>query len=216
MFRLIHSPESPVTLVGGGDASAALLKTALSHAPLLVAADGGAAHALGAGIMPDAVVGDFDSLGGLDVPDAIKHHLPDQDHTDFQKCLSIVEAPLIIGVGFLGGRLDHQLAAFTALLQDPRPIILLSADELVFLSPRELTLGLPEGTPIGLYPILSATLTSRGLRYPLTAAAVAPDGLISTSNHVENGPVELSSDRRALLVTLPLAALETVLAALAR
>ncbi|MEL6689704.1 MAG: thiamine diphosphokinase [Pseudomonadota bacterium] len=216
MFRPIHSPERPVTLVGGGDASPSLLKTALSHAPRLVAADGGAAHALEAGVMPEAVVGDFDSLGGLDLPGAIKHHMPDQNQTDFQKCLSIVDAPLIIGVGFLGGRLDHQLAALTTLLQEPRPVVLLKPGELAFLSPRDLTLDLPEGMAIGLYPLLEALLTSRGLRYPLSAARVAPDGLISTSNHVEGGPVELSVDRRSLLVTLPLEALEAVLSALAR
>ncbi|MCH2075578.1 MAG: thiamine diphosphokinase [Rhodobacteraceae bacterium] len=216
MYRPIHSPDQPVTLVGGGEASPALLKTALAHAPRLVAADGGAGHALEAGVLPEAVVGDFDSLGGLDLPGAIKHHMPDQNQTDFQKCLSVVDAPMVLGVGFLGGRLDHQLAAMTTLLQEPRPVVLLKADEIAFLSPLKLTLDLPEGMAIGLYPLLSARLTSRGLRYPLSDAEVAPDGLISTSNHVEGGPIEISLDRRALLVTLPLEALETVLDALAR
>ncbi|MEM6897922.1 MAG: thiamine diphosphokinase [Pseudomonadota bacterium] len=216
MFRPIQSHDAPVSLVGAGDATPELLKTALKHAPFLVAADGGARLALRAGVEPKAVIGDFDSLGDVDVPEELKVHSPDQNLTDFQKCLDAVEAPLFIGVGFLGGRLDHQLAAFTALLGDPRPVVLLAAKELAFLAPPQLTLPLPEGTPISLYPLLPATLATRGLRYPLSDAHVAPDGLTSTSNHVEGGPVEIRTDRHGVLVSLPLSGLETVLHALAQ
>jgi len=216
MFRPIQSPQEPVTLIGGGEATPKLLKIALRHAPVLVAVDGGARLALDAGVVPEAIVGDFDSLGDLSVPGARKLHLPDQNFTDFQKCLSAVETPLFLGVGFLGGRLDHQLAAFTALLQEPRPVVLLAPRELAFVAPQTLTLDLPEGSPISVYPLLPATLTTRGLRYRLETATVAPNGVISTSNTVQGGPVVIESSLRAMLVTAPLEALGAVLHALAR
>ena len=215
MFRPIQSPHTAVTLVGAGEASTALLNSALRHAPCLVAADGGARLALEAGHEPHRVVGDFDSSADLEIEAARRLHRPDQNFTDFEKCLVATEAPLFLGVGFLGGRIDHQLAAFSALLKEPRPVVLLSSRELAFIAPPALSLSLPAGSPISLYPLLPATLTTEGLRYPLDAAAVAPDGLTSTSNHVERGPVRIVTDRHAVLVTLPLAALEAVLAALA-
>ncbi|MEL6915686.1 MAG: thiamine diphosphokinase [Pseudomonadota bacterium] len=215
MFRPIQSPGRPVTLVGGGEATGTLLNRALTLAPVLVAADGGARLARDAGHPLRAVVGDFDSLGDLDIGPAERLERRDQNSTDFEKCLAAVAAPLFLGVGFLGGRLDHQLAAFSALLKEPRPVVLLSPTELAFVAPAELRLDLPEGSAVALYPLLPARLTTSGLRYPLEEARVAPDGLTSTSNTALGGPVTVRVDRRAVLVTLPLAALERVCAALA-
>ena len=213
MFRPILSCERPVTLVGGGEGSVELLNNALRFAPTLVAADGGARLALSAGHRPRAVVGDFDSLGDIDLDGLELVSLPDQNFTDFHKCLRAVEAPLFIGVGFLGGRIDHQLAAFSVLLGDLRPVVLVSQRELAFVAPRKLMLELPLNSALALYPLISARLTTRGLLYPLDNAEVAPDGLISTSNEVV-GRVEIETDRHAILVTAPLAALETVIGAL--
>ncbi|MEL7299070.1 MAG: thiamine diphosphokinase [Pseudomonadota bacterium] len=215
MFRPIQSPERPVTLLGGGEATGSLVNTALTFAPLLVAADGGARLARQGGHKLRAVIGDFDSLDAEDLGNAERLHRPDQNSTDFEKCLAAVEAPLFLGVGFLGGRLDHQLAAFSALLKEPRPVVLLSKTEIAFLAPRTFTLDLKEGTPVALYPLLPARLTTTGLRYPLDDAPVSPDGMTSTSNTALGGPLTVRVDRRSVLVMLPLAALGQVCAALA-
>src|SRR6056297_1347169 len=118
---LVDSAE-PVTLLGGGEASPADVEEALSHAPLLVAADSGAALALDLGHLPEAVIGDMDSL-----PEAVRaalpaariHRIAEQESTDFDKALRSVRAPLVLGVGFLGRRLDHQLANFNVLSRRP-------------------------------------------------------------------------------------------------
>ena len=217
MFRPIPPQSGPVTLVGGGEATPQMLTKLLRLAPLCVAADGGACVALDAGVIPDAVIGDFDSLDARarsSLPPERVHHRPDQNSTDFEKCLSAVEAPLILGLGFLGKRMDHTLAAYSALLKDDRPIVLLSETELCFVAPRQITLDMRPGTPMGLYPLLAARLTTTGLRYPLTDAAVAPDGLTSTSNHA-TGPVSIATDRHAVLTILPEACLDQVIEALA-
>jgi len=217
MFRPIPPQTGPVTLVGGGEATPQLLTKVLRLAPVCVAADGGAHLALDAGVIPDAVMGDFDSLDARarsSLPPERVHHRPDQNSTDFEKCLAAVEAPLIIGVGFLGKRMDHTLASHSALLKDRRPIILLSETELCFIAPAEIEIPLQAGTPTALYPLLEARLTTTGLRFPLTDARVAPDGLISTSNHA-TGPVRMKTSRHGVLVILPNSWLETVMQALA-
>ncbi len=58
---IVHS-DAPVTLVGGGELETKTLLQALQLAPRLVAADGGATAALDAGHIPEAVIGDMDSL----------------------------------------------------------------------------------------------------------------------------------------------------------
>ncbi len=120
MSQAIVRSDVPVTLLGAGRVEADDLALALSHAPVLVAADGGAAHALDRGLMPRAVIGDMDSM-----PDAVRqaipadrlHKIEEQDSTDFDKALCSIAAPLVLGVGFLGDRLDHQLAAMSALVR---------------------------------------------------------------------------------------------------
>ncbi|MBA2533920.1 MAG: thiamine diphosphokinase [Rubrobacter sp.] len=49
--------------LNGSPDSEPLIRAVASRADLVVAADGGARHALAAGIVPDQVVGDMDSLG---------------------------------------------------------------------------------------------------------------------------------------------------------
>ncbi|MEM6277336.1 MAG: thiamine diphosphokinase [Pseudomonadota bacterium] len=213
MFRPIQSHGQPVTLVGAGEGSVQLLKIALARAPLLIAVDGGAALAQAAGAEMAAVVGDFDSIGDLNLPEVLLLHTPDQNLTDFQKALTVTDAPCILGVGFLGGRIDHQLAAFSALLQDRRPIILLTETEVAFLAPERLTLDLPEESAISFYPLEETQFDSAGVAYPLSRSQMQPGGLISTSNRVKDGPVEVQATG-GVLVTLPLAGLDAVLHAL--
>ena len=49
--------------LNGSSDSAGLLRRVAERADLVVAADGGARYALEAGVVPDLVVGDMDSLG---------------------------------------------------------------------------------------------------------------------------------------------------------
>ena len=62
MKQMIVQSTDPVTLLGGGDATTADVEAALALAPTCVAADGGAELAARAGVSPDAVIGDFDSV----------------------------------------------------------------------------------------------------------------------------------------------------------
>ena len=78
-----------------------------------------------------AVIGDMDSLRGsgrLRAAGVAIFEVGEQDTTDLEKCLYSVEAPLYIGLGFLGGRIDHHLAAMNALVKYPgKPVVLIGA-----------------------------------------------------------------------------------------
>jgi thiamine pyrophosphokinase len=217
---VLHRARGPVTLVGGGPIAPGQLAAALALAPEAVAADGGGDHALPGGREFAAVIGDMDSLRGLDALRARGvpvHHLPEQETTDLEKCLYSVEAPLFVGLGFLHGRLDHHLAAMNALVRRrARPTILLGGEDLCFLCPRELALDLPAGARVSLFPMAPvAGRVSEGLLWPVAGIAFAPDGRIGTSNEALGGRMRIGFDAPGMLVILPAALLGAVAARLA-
>lgn len=214
MSAAIVSSSRPVTLLGGGELEPEDLELALRHAPGLVAADGGAAAALRAGRMPDAVIGDMDSLSPearARIPAERLHRIAEQETTDFDKCLRSVAAPALICVGFTGARRDHELAALSALVRHPRRrALVLSPRDVIFHAGRTLALDLPAGSRLSLFPMAAIRGRSSGLEWPLAALDLAPWGRIGTSNRV-TGPVRLSFDGDGMLAILPRAALERVL-----
>ena len=206
MNTVIHSHD-PITAIGGGDVDFESLEQALSLAPCLVAADGGARAALAAGHAPEAVIGDLDSLepsvrAQLD-PETV-HHLAEQDSTDFDKLRRSVEAPLILGVGFLGRRLDHSIAVLSSLVSKPAPpTILLGPWDVVFHLNASVTLDLPAGSRVSLFPMREVQGRSSGLHWPIHGVPFAPDSRIGTSNKASgDGPVILEMDGPGMLVML--------------
>ncbi len=214
---MIVEAAEPITLIGGAEIDKSLLGRARALGPRVVAADGGADAALALEVVPEAVIGDFDSLsdaGRARFPADALHPIPDQDSTDFDKCLSNIAAPLVVGIGFSGARLDHQLAAYNTLVRHPhRRCILLGSEELVFLAPPELSIDLPEGCEVSLFPLGAVEGLSEGLKYSIAGLNFAPDGRIGTSNHA-TGPVQLSLTAPKMLVILPEAMLEVAAHAL--
>lgn len=207
-----------VTLVGGAGATRGDLDLALALAPVLVAADGGADAVLAAGLVPLAVIGDMDSLSSVAAAAFAGrlHAIPEQETTDFDKALSRIEAPLVLALGFSGGRLDHELAALHSLVvRAERPCLLLGPATLSFLCPPDLRLPLDPGTVVSFFPFGPSRVESQGLRWPTAGLRFAPDRRIGTSNEAL-GPVRLRPDGSAILVILPRATLPLAVDALAQ
>ncbi|WP_417606309.1 thiamine diphosphokinase [Primorskyibacter flagellatus] len=212
--KILHSAE-PVTLVGGGDHDEIALSECLRHAPKVVAADSGADVALSCDILPHAVIGDFDSLSDAakaTIPPERLHHVSEQDSTDFEKCLRSIEAPAVLCAGFLGARLDHQVAVLSVLARYDGRCLLVGAVDIVFAAPRHIALDLPLGSRFSLFPMGAVTGRSSGLRWPIDGLDFAPDGRIGTSNEV-TGPVDLETDGAGMLVILPRSGFAQVLEA---
>lgn len=214
MKTAIVEASEPVTLVGGGEVGSGDLDLALERASVLVAADSGALAALAQGRLPDAVIGDMDSLPALHrvhIPKERLHRVAEQDSTDFDKALRHITAPLVLGVGFLGGRVDHQLATFNALVRHAdRPCLLIGAVEVVFHLPPRLELDLVPGDVVSLFPLAPVTARSAGLFWPLEGLRMAPDGQIGTSNRA-TGPVAIEAAGPGLLAMVPRGALDGVI-----
>jgi thiamine pyrophosphokinase len=202
---ILHSPD-PVTLLGGGQVTPSDISEALTIAPKLVAVDGGLVAAQAAGVMPDAVIGDMDSAP----PDALaqvplerRHRISEQQSTDFDKALRHVAAPMVVGLGFCGKRVDHQLAAFhTLLVRADRPCVLVAEREVIVMCPPAVDLDMVAGDVVSLYPLVPVTGQSEGLEWPIDGLAFDPGLFVGTSNRAL-GPVTLRMEAPGMLLILP-------------
>jgi thiamine pyrophosphokinase len=161
---IVHSGLG-VTLLGAGEVNAASVTEALTIAPCLVAADGGADRALALGLEPEAVLGDLDSISPAAraaIAPGRLHRIAEQEGTDFDKCLAHVEAPFFLALGFGGGRLDHTLAAMATLARHPgRRLVWVGGEDVAFLAPSVLALELvSDGAGAG--PCRGAALAAGG------------------------------------------------------
>jgi thiamine pyrophosphokinase len=171
-----------LVVLGGAGFAPARLRDEAADATALVAADAGAAFCLESGLMPDAVVGDFDSL-----TDEVRARIPaDRLHPNndagtnvLEKALALVAArwgddvdvALAAGAAFEGGRADHALANLGPLLREPHArLSMIDGEGRMFAlrQGRAAFADLPGATLSVLPWTLHGTLVSeRGVRWPL-------------------------------------------------
>lgn len=211
-MTLILDSKTPITLVGGGPVDAGLLAQAVALAPTVVAADGGVHRAQDLGVAVDHVIGDMDSVDLERVNGPKMHPLAEQMSTDFDKCLYLTNAPYYLGLGFMGGRLDHQLAACHSLLRAfDKQVALIGEQDLCFLAPRKMKLDLAVGTRLSLFPMGEVSGVSNGLKWPIHTYQFSPALMIGTSNETDAEQIELTFNHRRMLVILPVELLSEVI-----
>jgi len=202
----IVSENEPITIVGGAHFSQGLLLESLELAPVVYAADGGANLCMQYGCQPVQVIGDLDSLSPSlrsKIHPSRVIHVAEQDTTDFEKLLIRVDAPMMLALGFLGGRIDHQMAVQSVLTAYAhRKIICVGDEDVMFVSPPEIELPLDAGTRVSLYPMAPVQVRSTGLYWSTDGLSFAPDGQIGTSNQAM-GSVTLLPSAPRMLVVLP-------------
>lgn len=202
---LIHT-GGPLIFVGGGMPDLSRFEDWLSRYPVL-AVDGGARFALAAGLRPIAVVGDMDSFSEDAFTDYPEQNCPivkitDQLTTDFEKALAVTEAPLILGFGFLGGRLDHSLAAMHALANSRSSVVLIGEHDAMMFCRQQVELSLPAGGRISIWPLVSQQFkSSQGLVWPLDGLTLKAGEYIGTSNQVINDKNSAGRDLQDVVIT---------------
>lgn len=210
--------EEGVTLVGGGGASRNTFERARDLAPHVVAADGAAEAVVGWEAMPEAIIGDMDSLSdpaGWEAKARVLR-LPEQDTTDLEKCLYSVDAPFFMAVGFQGRRFDHTLAALHALLAYPtKRLMLIGEEDVTFLAPLKWRARLAAGARVSVFPIRRVTaVASSGLKWPLKELALQAGYRIGVSNEAAEPDVALDFDRPGAAVSVPRRFIDAALASL--
>lgn len=177
----------PLVVVGGGEADPQLLKLLAARGFGLVAADGGARHCAAAGLVPDAIIGDLDSLEDREGWAARTRivELSEQQSTDFEKCLYSTRAPLTLVLGMTGLRLDHTLAALDVMgrYSQDRPIVLIADTDIALALSQDFGFEVAPGDRVSVHPLAPVKFArSKGLLYPLDGLTLAPVGRTGTSN----------------------------------
>ena len=191
---MIETISKPAILVGNGTVDEEILRKVMHTEHVMVAADGGANTLHRMGIAPDFIIGDLDSLSSeLEFPEkTLILEIKDQDSTDLEKCLTEVDAPFYLGLGFTGSRFDHSIEILHVLQKFAEwPIVFVTDTDLIFRLPNEFSCSLPVGTRFSLYPVERSEATSQGLLYPLDGIILESGKMIGTSNEIsepQNSP----------------------------
>ena len=194
-----------VTLAGAGPFDPDDLRAAMALAPRVVAADGGANRLAALGVEPEIVIGDMDSLAGAAPEGARLIPVAEQDTTDFGKCLARITAPVIVGIGFLGGRLDHTLAALSVLLEhaDAR-VVLMGEEDVAFIASPGQTVTVERGARVSFFPLMPCRgVSSEGLRWPIEGLTMAAGGMIGTSNEAVAPRISARFEPCSVVTILP-------------
>jgi thiamine pyrophosphokinase len=171
-----------VVVVGGGSLSDLdFLKERCMAADFVVAADGGAGYLHSAGLVPDVLIGDFDSVPE-DVLDycrkkgvRVSGYPAEKDYTDMELALDEavrMGADDISILGATGSRLDHSAAnifLLYSLLQRNVRGCIEDPHNKVFLTDKKAVLKKQENCKVSLLSVSSEVtgITTSGLKYPL-------------------------------------------------
>ena len=188
--------DRPMAIVGGGAVDPTLLRELAGRGVALVGADGGADAIGDAGLMPAAIIGDLDSLSDRAMWETRTNviHIPEQITTDFQKALHSTQAPVTLALGMTGKRLDHTLAALSAVLQyaPMRRLLLVDEVDVALAVVGSINFTASKRERVSIHPLLPISFVrSTGLYYPMDGLLLEPGGLIGTSNEGTGGLVEV-------------------------
>jgi thiamine pyrophosphokinase len=225
-----HQPNGrqAVVVIGGDPLHPGAVRR-LDPTAIVIAADSGYDHAVAAGLRPDVLIGDLDSItvAGLAAARAdgltIDAHPADKEATDTELAADLALAQIgdrgsltIMGGG--GDRLDHLLASITVLAQPrfARCAALAAwvgpAHVHVLHAPRTVDLGdHAADLTVSLIPLGDvAGVTTTGMRWPLRAEPLPNGTSRGISNLTSGGPATIAAATGVLAIVIPHAAHELV------
>ena len=183
-----------------------------TKADFVIACDAGYIHAQRADIVPDVIIGDFDSYLG-DLPGGVEiiRTKPENDDTDTMMALKLAIRRgyrRIMLVGALGGRIDHMLAnisliAFAATKGADLQIV--DGHHQIF-AVRDGKRRVPRSSWRNLSVFAFDTectgVTLRGVKYPLEGAVLTNTFALGVSNEFTEDIAEISVESGILIVVL--------------
>lgn len=203
-------PMSSILLIGNGETvSAKLLRQLTRQASAVVAADGGATKALRAGIVPDGVVGDLDSISKKDAK-ALRSHIhavSSQQNTDLEKALYYVthtfDVREVTLVGFVGDRWDFCFGNLLHLATYARKLDMTLAGDgwRIHILTRGASFPAKLKKRVSLIPLTRCSgVTLTGLKYPLFGETLPVGTTRSLSNETAAKQFSVYFSRGTLLL----------------
>ena len=192
-----------------------LLRRIAGRADLVVAANGGARYALDAGVVPDLVVGDMDSLGEARTREVeergalLERHPSRKDKMDGHLAVLAVRdrgAREVVLLCAAGGRLSALFAVPHILLASERTglraTMVASWGQVFVLEAGSRTVAGDPGDSVSVFPFtgLATGLTLEGFGYPLEDARLETGDTLGFHNELTARTGRVSVERGTLLV----------------
>jgi thiamine pyrophosphokinase len=217
-----QKPTRCVIIANGDPPDPATAQRLTGQADLLLAADGGARHALALNLVPHVVIGDLDSLDEDQVARLRSAgtrfivHPTAKDETDLELALLYaVEqgADSIVVLGALGGRLDQMLANVLLLTMPAlagRDVRLMDGPQSAFVVRDQVTISGRTGDTVSLIPLggEARRITTHGLAYPLLDGTLPFGPALGVSNEMTASRAQVQV-REGLLLCVHLSLQET-------
>ena len=215
--------HTDVVVVGGGAPPPQALRALLPAAEQVICADRGYTHALALGLVPTALIGDFDSLAPVDLDHAraaevsVEAHSPEKDATDLELALDRAVAGhdgafrvTVVATPDVGERIDHLLSQL-ALLAAPKyahaELVAWFGNACVQIVHPTRPVAI-HGRPGELVTLLAiggeaAGVSTAGLTYPLRDECLSPFSTRGVSNVLFSASATISITRGCLAIVRP-------------
>lgn len=192
-------------IAAGNPPEKGLIKETASKVDIVVCADGGLKYTLDSGIVPDIVMGDFDSLpeeyfGRINSEVEVKKFPPEKDFTDTEIALKkMIDRGCtdITILGAIGTRMDHVLGNFFTLIEVHKEgatgRILDAHNEVEYLTLGEAKVNKGGFKYISIIPLEETMVSTKGFKYEVKALTIKPGMTIGISNELldEEGEIEI-------------------------
>ncbi len=189
--------QTALIIANGLACSSSLLKKIVYASEFVLVLDGAIQRVLEHGVVPNMVLGDFDSIDNLYEIKKTYPYLPimsapDQDKTDLEKGIEFLikkKHKKIVVLWATGRRTDHFLNNLSTLVKYKKSVVVEMIDDYSRISnlPLEYKKKYIANTLLSLLPMGTVKgVTTIGLQYNLTNATLALGKKTSSSNASEN------------------------------
>ncbi|HEY0866381.1 MAG TPA: thiamine diphosphokinase [Fimbriimonas sp.] len=193
-------------VLAGEDMPLGALGRWAASAEILLAADGGADRLRAIGLVPDATIGDLDSI--LPESREIQRetvHDPDQDTSDCDKLLALAQRRGHRGITLAsveGDLLDHMIGTLSSAVASPLEVrfALRRGVGWILKGAAARTVGCRSGSRVSLLPLGTATISMAGVEWPLVDRELSLGGKTSLSNRATQDRIVVRQRQGASLL----------------
>jgi thiamine pyrophosphokinase len=203
-------------VLAGQPPSDELITWRMEEADYSIAVDGGYLCFRQAGLVPDTLIGDLDSLSeeehpGSEFPELKVMHLHEQDSTDFEKALNWIQVNTnikkLIILGGLGKRTDHLTTNLLVASVANQSLEITFDDDQEWM--RRVTPSCPlslhgrKGANLSILPLCeSSGVTTKGLKWELNSENIGGSKIVGQSNRCKSDLVEIKCETGNFFVFL--------------
>ncbi len=199
--------------VNGDPPPRALLLRRAEESGYIIAADGGYKLLAGAGIEPDLLVGDFDSLSREELKDGIEVLEVPEEKNDTDAFLAVEQAIArganeIIMLGATGGRIDHLLSNLMLVKwahEKGARLTIEDAVQSLEIGSGDFAISGEPGQTVSIIPVDdTAVVTASGLYYPLEELVLRNDRPRGVSNVFSGAEARIFSREPVFIIKIKL------------